>query len=193
MQITLWLILAGTLGLAALVTHARQGSEVNSLGPEQSAGQLKFKLPRGWRATPILRGMKQADDRLVAIASEGANLSAGSRTMCVYYEQLDKPADAEAYLNKSGLLGVLFPVPDAEPEAEPTTLAGQPALAVRGVTAIPMIGGAIGTVEHVSLICGVLPNNQAVTIVMTKIETPIDQEDQSLLEDVAESVRVTRK
>ena len=49
MQITLWLLLAATLGLAALVDHQRQKALRVSLGPVQTFGDLSVRLPAHWQ------------------------------------------------------------------------------------------------------------------------------------------------
>src|SRR5439155_1245662 len=140
----------------------------------------------------ILRQLKHEDSRIVAATADAGNLSPGARTLTVYDQQLDAPATAEEYLDSSGLLTELFPISTGEPTIEPTTLGGYPAISIRGVTEVSVLGGAIGAVEHVCVICGVLPGNHAVTVVLTKIEQPLDPDDVRLVEAVAATVKVGR-
>src|SRR5687767_15732245 len=49
MQVTMALILAGTAGLAALVSRQRARTLDVELAPERRVGRLLVRLPRGWR------------------------------------------------------------------------------------------------------------------------------------------------
>ena len=55
----MWLILGGTVGLAALVNHERRRSMRVELGPATPHGWLVVRLPKTWQAAPI----PQATDR----------------------------------------------------------------------------------------------------------------------------------
>lgn len=48
MQVTMWVILGASLGLAQLISHQRANSPQADLGPPQLWGRLIVRLPEGW-------------------------------------------------------------------------------------------------------------------------------------------------
>ena len=50
MQAVMWLVFAGSLGLASLLSHPPElGGQQRVTGPTQSVGALTFQMPHGWK------------------------------------------------------------------------------------------------------------------------------------------------
>lgn len=60
MQVSMWLLFGGTLGLAQFVSHERRVSPQADLGPPQSWGRLTVRLPDGWQI-----GERESDQLLL--------------------------------------------------------------------------------------------------------------------------------
>jgi hypothetical protein len=189
MQIALWLIFGGTLGLASLLTHARHQTPLVILGTERIAGTLRLKLPQGWRSLRLLPDVAQADSRIVAVVADGMSRATGSRTITVYCEQTDTPTQAEQYLQDSGLLTQLFPAGEVIADETPVKLGGVEAVRVTGEYDQPNIGRQVLIRKYQIVTCGILSGGQAVTIALAKTEEEINQEDLHLADAVAASVR----
>lgn len=95
MQITLWVVLCATVGLAALVDHFRDGAAAFKLGPEEVFGPISMRLPVGWSITSEGEGV------LLVQAEEGENGKA--RILAVLYQPVRGEMSALEFIIRSGL------------------------------------------------------------------------------------------
>src|SRR5439155_12048517 len=88
MQATMWLILGGTVALAAVVVREKRREHRVELAEEVvTVGDIAMNLPKNWRARP------HADDdpRLIAQAVEGEAGMIGPRTIKILHDRLEDP------------------------------------------------------------------------------------------------------
>lgn len=95
MQITLWVVLCATVGLAALVDHYRNGALAFKLGPEEVFGPISMRLPAGWSITA------EGEPVLLVQAEEGSNGKA--RILAVLYQPVRGEMSALEFIIRSGL------------------------------------------------------------------------------------------
>lgn len=185
MQLTMFFVLAGSVGLAALVDQQRAGMNQVALGPVLSSGALHFRLPENWTVT---QGFDFDDPRVVATATESKGPGDSHRTLKVFHQTLRRPISAQEYLERTGLLVEMFG--DAgvqQAQAEQAVMGGAPAILVRSQSAIQTMQGL--AVESDLAICAVFPNRHAVTLWLSK-PGDFTHADDVVLEQVAASVTV---
>ena len=93
MQLTLWVILAASLGLAQMITSQRRGVPVALQAPEQ-VGPVMVGFPENWvisQETPPEVGMLVAED------------PAGSRAMTISVEEASAPVAGSQPIEFKGL------------------------------------------------------------------------------------------
>jgi len=81
MQAIMWIVLAGTVGLAAVVNHARQQDLSPSLGQPRSFGLITLRLPDDWRISDssqdpgvLLIAWDPVFDRQLIVSEHGIGL-----------------------------------------------------------------------------------------------------------------------
>jgi len=179
MQMTMFFVLLGTVGLAALLDQRIGAAAVVPLGPEQAAGPLHFKLPAGWTQVAA----DDLDPTVVAQASQG------QRTIRIYRQHIRRMLKPEAYLDESGMFSDIFgDQQDASSqEVDQVMMGGVSALRVRGL--VPHLTMMGQWMQSESVICAVFPNRQVVTLRMSdRTEDPDADED--FLDEIAASIRV---
>lgn len=112
MQVTLWVVLGATVGLAALVDHYRSGASAVKLGPMEDFGPLSLRLPSGWAIT------SEGEPVLLVQAEEGADGRA--RILSVLRQPVPEEMTALEFIIRSGLAP-----PAAARVAQPIAMAGQ--------------------------------------------------------------------
>jgi hypothetical protein len=185
MQLTMFLVLVGSVGLAALVDQQRAGMNKVSLGPLFSNGSLHFRVPENWSVT---QGFDFEDPRIVATAVETKTGGDSKRTIRVFHQSLRRPISAQEYMERTGLLVEIFG--DAavqQVQVEHTILANTPALRLHAQAAIQTMQRL--AVESDVAICAVFPNRQAVTLWLSK-PGDFTHADDLLLQQIAASVQM---
>jgi hypothetical protein len=164
MQAILWVVLGGAVALAAAVVHQKHQALMAELGPIRISGPIHFRLPADWMVTPA---GPMDDPRLAATANEPDNGSGRPAQIFVFRERVKTMIEPKDYLERSGLLNDLFPDPnDARPTLEGEATVGQwPGVAIVGM-AHPQLTENDDT--DTRLICAVLPDNQALTLVIER-------------------------
>jgi hypothetical protein len=114
MQLVLWLVLAGTLGLAALVDHKRSQTHRPSLGNAASYGDLEIRLPKRWQVAqgtddhPLLvvqateGGTDSGDDDAGGGANEASAIFGGARVIAIYRQHTGTLISPTEYLAQAG-------------------------------------------------------------------------------------------
>jgi len=177
MQIVLFIVLLGAVGLAALVDRHLGGVGQMQLGPPQTSGPLHFRLPASWIVVREING----DARIAAIATTPDS----HRKFTFYREGLQQIISPGDYLDQSGLLSEIFG--DQPPEAVDTTLAGQPA--IRLEAELQITTPELAFIQSEIVVCCVFPNRQAVTLRLTK-RGDFTPADEHLFDEIARSVTV---
>jgi hypothetical protein len=184
MQAVMWCVLLAAIGAAALVDRQLKPMSGAQLGPLESSGILHYRLPVGWAAEP------STDRNVAVVAIDPVNPSAVGprRTLVVYHRRIFTLTGPVDYLQSSGLMEQIFGnSSDAIKQVEQTTLAGAPAILLRGQSAVPTNGETV--LESDLVICCVFPNHHAVTLWLAKLG-PMTSMDQNLFNQVAQSVRM---
>ena len=187
MQITLALILAGTLGLAMLVSHRKM---LVKLTTARSAGDIEAKLPSGWRLE------KENDPPIMFMIREPAGH--GGRLMTIRCEQKPPGITTLQFLKASAILRETNEVLGTD-GPQPMTVAGVPGLLVQRKRPISGLmndeeelpSATNGIEQTVWIAAGVLPSGQAISVVL-ECPQEIDAEaDKRLMINTAEGITVT--
>jgi len=190
MQGVLWIVLAGSVGLAAVVDHQLLGSRRASLGPELIVGALHIRLPVNWIASRLRSNLV---DPLVLEMAEPDNAASagGARIIRVYSQLLRRPMSPDQYLDNSGLLDDVSR--SADFRVEQTTLAGRQAVLVVAPLEMPdnPDGNNPEGMQAEIVLCGILNVRHAVTLKLLK-DGPITAADRVLMNSVASTVRIER-
>jgi hypothetical protein len=104
MQIAMFGILLGTVGLAALVDEQIVGKAAAALGPEQTLGALHFRLPEGWVAVGRSRRAPGAS----AIVRENGGPAETERTLVLYRQHIPSGMSPQESLDRMGLVSDVF-------------------------------------------------------------------------------------
>jgi len=184
MQTILWVVLGGAVALAGAVVHQKHQALMAELGPVRISGPVHFRLPADW----VVVAGQTDDPRLVATANEPDNGNGRPGQIFVFRERVKTMMDPKDYLERLGVLAELFP---DQSDAKPT-LVGEAAIG-------PWIGVAIIGTAHpqltendepdTRLLCAVLPDNQAVTLVLERAGG-LDPSDNVLLNLIGEKVTI---
>jgi hypothetical protein len=185
MQCVMALVLAGTMGLAALVDRNRQAAYAVSLSTPVIDGDLSFQLPARWQVSHGRRiGL------IVREASEPARGDGPApRQLTIFRQRLDQPITPLEYLQSSRLFGSIA-APNLDTgtrDSTPISFGGWPGIMLAGAWRIEQ--GDTESVQKTIVACAVLPNNQAVTIRLDG-QGLIEQSDEDIVRQVAGSVHI---
>lgn len=196
MQVTMWLVLAGTVGLAALVTRERNHRSRAELAQVRTVDTLTVTLPTKWK---IVEG---GDGATLLIAREPG--SAGeARTLTIRRQRVRGVTTPQAFLTASGLLrGAVTAVDEEDPDQPPAALDEAPRMqpvqiagwpGVMTVILRPQIspmGIAPSLRKHV-LACTILQSSrQAIVLDLESSYGDDHGIDEALVRQVAEHMRV---
>jgi len=178
MQIVMWLLLAASIGAAAVVSHFRAGGVLPELGEVLSFGPIHLKLPADWAVTrPSEAGFE------AILASEPAEQL--GRQLVVSRVKLGRylsPTQAATEMR----LGDYGRAPEVD-ETRPTKIAGY-----TGATWAEQyeVGVPGSSAQRVKRICAVvvLPSRRAVKIELQGHGRP-NGSDRKLVELIAQSLR----
>ncbi len=197
MQAAMWLILGGTVGLAALVNHERRRSMRVELGPPTSHGWLVVRLPKTWQASP-LPAAGDRDDRIIARAIEPDEQGLG-RTITITLDRVDEPISPLQFLLSSNnqilgldLLRAAPRGPDEKDLVEPITVGGHPGVLMRGVrAALPGRGGAgAGGLPHKEIYgATIVPSGHAI-VVKLEGDRPAELSDIEIVKQLASALEI---
>jgi hypothetical protein len=138
MQVAMWVILAATVGLAALVNHERRRSMRVDLGAPIVSGAMSVRLPKTWQQSRVAG---ERDGRIIAQAVEPDDQNLG-RTVTITRDRVAAPVSPLEFLLASNnqimgleLLTAQHARTSGEQLVEPITVGGWPGVLVRGVRA----------------------------------------------------------
>jgi hypothetical protein len=155
MQLTLGMILAGTLGLAMLVSHRKMAVK---LSVARNAGNLSARLPIGW----VLEA--ENEPPVMFEIREPASANRPGRVMVIRSERVRAGTNTLQYLKDHSLLHGTAEVLGGE-ETSPVTIAGVPGKLVQRRREMPVDdadGPAISATVWIAV--GVLASGEAVSI-----------------------------
>ncbi len=189
MQASMWLVLAGTLGLAGWFTHYRTSAGRPTLAEARQAGTLSVRLPAKWQiSTGTAPVVLQATEQL---ADEPG------RTITVVRERTSALMSAREYLDRTNIQYV--PI-DPRRLSLPVTVgpidfAGWPGFFFVG--ARDLRNTASESDEPASpqiglFACAVLPSQQAITVSLES-RGRLDEADKDLLMQVIDSIKLTEE
>ena len=181
MQITMFGILLGTIGLAALVDNKIAAGSIGELGPEQSLGDLHFRLPADW--TPIPRSRRAPG--AAVIVREVADDEDSERTLAVYRQHVPHGMTVQQFIDGMDLVSDIFG--NGRPEVTAAKLGPVSGIRLRGRSVVRTADGF--ALEWDAVICGVLPDGEAVTVWLYR-SAELNAGDVGLLRQVAASFRV---
>jgi hypothetical protein len=187
MQVTMWCVFLAAVGAAALVDRQLSPMSSMALGREETNGLLQFRLPVGWMIEP------GTDRSVAAVAVDPVNPSpiGPARTLVIYHRRGVTLTRAADYLQASGLMEEIFGSNGAGPDQiEHTTLAGSPAILLRGQSEVTTNGATV--IESDIVICCIFPNHHAVTLWLAKLG-PVGASDLTLFAEVAHSVKMAQQ
>jgi hypothetical protein len=195
MQLTLGLILAGTVGLAELVTRQRDRVSRPELQQIAMVNQVQVKLPAGWVI------VHDADDPNILVARESSDEGHG-RTLKVRLKHTRRVQSAEEYLQSSGLLrGTVVIGEDGEP-IDPTevegpqapmrtiTMAGRPGVMARVLRPQQSMPGMPAILRSQFIAVTILPPRTAIILQLDSAEPDTDGLDADLIQRVAAGMDV---
>jgi len=195
MQVTLVLILAGTVGLAELVTRQRNHSGIPELNQVQKIDRVLIKLPAGWDVSQV--------DPAVLIAQEPGADGQG-RILMVRMLQVGNVRSPAEFLRRSGLLNqplVIHSDGQDEPDdsvamditpvkMQPITMAGQQGVMTSVLRADKSLPGMLSTIHSELIAATVLPSKTAIVIQLELTEPLVDPNDERLVRQVAAALEV---
>jgi hypothetical protein len=177
MQVMMWLVLAGAVGLAALVNMQAERRHRVALSEPFPANGLTYRLPEGWRLAP-------ADDpRVVARVVEPDR----ERAVSLVVDD-SEASDPFEYLVFSGLLSPAYTTAQyAQSDRQPLHFAGAEGVLVAGAR-------VTGPRQEPTIIkevmaCAILPSGEAVTIFLLG-SGPYDARDVALVRLLAGEIAV---
>ncbi|MEO6434328.1 MAG: hypothetical protein ABIP55_01015 [Tepidisphaeraceae bacterium] len=188
MQIVMWLILAATVGLAAIVSSVNRRANRVELSPQSvSAGDVTVRLPLRWRAQP--RG---DDPRIVARAIDAA-LEEEARIIEVLCDTLPLPRSPLQYIAElvqfpPDLLSSAGGEDDEVLSIMPVTVAGQAGVLV-SIDAMLLGRGTAGLPQKDVYACAVLPSQRVVVVHLRGLGGP-DVNDRVLVQQIAKAISV---
>ena len=186
MQGVMWLVLAGAVGLASLVDRSINPAARNpSLGAEQSALGVLYRLPTGWSI--YIDPVHVPGATAIAIEPEDRATQYSPRNIIVYCRQIRQIVPPADYLQNVGLLDTIFRNEDVE--AADATMDGNRAIEIDAPVRVPTDAGI--AIESDIVICSVFTNHIAVAV---QLRRPgyLNAADRALFEKVVRAIRVDR-
>jgi hypothetical protein len=187
MQVVLWVILAATVGLAALVDNGHIWLQSAGLGKSTTLGTISFRLPEHWK---ISRG----SGATVAMAAEpGGSSGTPGRTISIIRLATGQNMLPLEFLQWAGLVDNSLRVTALDGSDWPSaTICGWPAesylLSDRRYDGFRTDQPGVESSQPRTLIaCAVLPGGDAVAVAMD-VMGPANIEDGDLLDAVAASI-----
>jgi hypothetical protein len=193
MQGAMWVILAATVGLAALVNHERRRSMRVHLGAPIVSGAMTVRLPKTWQQS---RAAGDRDGRVVAQAVEPDDQNLG-RTVTITRDRVAAPVSPLEFLLSSNnqilsleLLTAQHARTSGEQLVEPITVGGWPGVLVRGVRAAGRGSNGANNLPHKELYgATVLPSGHAI-VVKLEGDRPAELSDVEIVKQLAGALEV---
>jgi hypothetical protein len=184
MQAVMWLILAATVGLAALVTNDRRRASRVRLGDSVEYGTISIALPVKWKA----RTRAEGNPRIVVQANE-PELSPRARTLTIFREQASDPLSPLQYLIRNFNVP---PPPASETDTRWTAPAAQSIGGWPGVivnTVAPPAPPNTTPPRVQFLACTVLPSRDVIVVKLEGVG-PADASDAEAMRNICEAMRI---
>jgi len=175
MQVTLWIILGATVGLAALVDHYRSGAAAVKLGPQEDFGPVSLRLPEGWAITA------QREPVLLVQAEDGSDGSA--RILSVLRQPVQGKMSALEFIIRSGLAP-----PQAARVAQPIAMGGQTGAMVSLSRQMRGPGGSVMSERDIVAVAMIRPQH-AIILHLSSAGNTLN-EDEDLLRQVAATIKL---
>lgn len=174
MQVTMWLIFGGTLGLAHFVSSGRRSVPQASLGPPQPWGRLIVRVPRGWDFTSTRHGrvldleaMDPQDPRRIVVLSQEFPASGAESPPGESDDENAGPSSESIEFTGLGERG---------------TLLAQPRLIHLQQGGPPILGASLSASTR-------LPDGLGVTVEVLVVGTRIGSADLALLREIVANIR----
>jgi hypothetical protein len=166
MQVVMWVVLCGALGLAALETNSAHRALLASMGRPIVEGTLTFRFPADWHVVS-----ERADQALIYQAEEQSGDA--DRKLTIVYQRVDHLMPPVQYLERN----LLLPRTSGEMDRQWIALNGWPGQMLRWQM---MKTAPTGDGENLSTICvcAVLPTYKAIMLRLDKLGdvTPEDMD-----------------
>jgi len=181
MQVVMWVILGGTLALAALLDrHLRIGQIINFSAPI-TEGPITFSLPDGWKTF----SRQGEGDGVSHIATQTVN--GIDRTLTISLQRIPRLMPPAQYILRAlPISGDLSPG-----DFKSISIDGWPAQNIRWATQSVSLQST-GEVKFSSTSAIILPDNQALMIRLDKgKDTPLDPSDENLYKQVLDRIQIS--
>jgi hypothetical protein len=190
MQATLWLVLAATLGLAAVVNHHKRRQLYIALGQPIVRGDLTVSLPLNWQALA-----NDPDERVVARAVERG--PAGGRLVSISRHPLPSLVSPLEHLIRTTAtrgIGLLVSQKNSPTRTQPILLGGWPGVMVQADAPMPLGAAPRGEARTRKEIyaCTVVPSGQAIVIRLESGDVA-EAADLALVRELAAAVKIGRQ
>jgi len=177
MQVFMWVVLGGAVGLAALVDWGLRRAQSVSMSEPILDGPISFRVPANWRLSSYIGPGGISSRQAVEPGGRG-------RKLTFIRQRVDRLMPPLEYMARTGQ----FPQNADDADYAPITLGGFPGLCARWTT---VRLSADGPAEPITTVCcgAVLPSRQAVSI---RMETPgtLEKSDWKLIRQVLQSLTV---
>lgn len=194
MQLVMWVILACTVAIAAVVGRsANRANRVELAATPISVREVSVRMPAKWRVRPT----GGEDGRVIAQATEPETERGPGRTLQVLVDRIDTPMSPLEYLAEN-FSAALPGEADAEDMSysmlSSVTIAGQPGsiITLQHAQPDPRARGAVAMLLHKDVYaCVVLPSLQAITVHLSGQYMPADATDQELVHQIAGAITMS--
>lgn len=183
MQVTMWLIFASTLGVAALVVHEKKSVKPVSLAPATTINGVTVRMPAGWDVSP---GVAESPRSPILAAREDGRR--GGRMIAVYRQDVPDLIAPEEFLARYVMDAAdefavrLSDDLPGDPGPWPIKMGSFPGLMIRKVSEM-----------KISFIaCAVLPSREAITVRLDSHGDAPGKDERAMVEGVAASVMTGR-
>jgi hypothetical protein len=176
-QVLMWVILAGTVALAALVDRAVNRTMTIAVSEPVTHGNMTVRLPRGWKTVPT-----EGTAAVVAVSEHGADEE--GRTLTVFRQRIGTLRSPFEYLAAGGIIDAEVMAGKENP-FQPTTVAGSP-----GIIAEIHYTEADDVPRKMIIACAVLPSRLAIAVRLDGVGAE-DEGDTLLVQRVASSITLS--
>ena len=179
MQGVMWLVLGGTVAVAALVSRIKARS--SELGPPETQGAVEVLLPKGWERD--LTTLSRTKWELTAREPVGRHEEPGSGRVIKVTQEMKSPG-----LTPEDQLMAVLQAGGGRPASQikRTTLGGKPAVRIRA--RVP-VGEDDEDNGYIIYVCTVLRSGLAVTLQYQGPGLP-GSDDEKLLTQIAQTMRI---
>ncbi len=177
MQAVMWAVLGATVGMAAMLSRARNRAFEVTLAPPVAAAGMQVRLPQGWAVSP-----RPGFTGIVLLAKDAGS----GRIVIIRRERFAEIVPPAQYLVMRGLVPLSFLMPAAMEQlgAGEAQLAGYP-----GLLAIHLSQTNAGPTRR-ALVCAILPTREAITVEVRAAGAMVNTGEDIIARQVAAAIRL---